>query len=86
MHDNQWTQVRSTTSLIEADMLRDLLEREGISGLVQPSDASAYLGAMSPCRLLVKACDAERAIAYLHDLEHSELDLESIDFEGDGEP
>jgi hypothetical protein len=85
MYDSQWTQVRSTTSLMEADMLRDLLQCEGISGLVQPSDASAYLGAMSPCRLLVKADDAERARAFLDDLEHSDLDLDSIDYEENGE-
>lgn len=85
MYDSQWTQIRSTTSLMEADMLRDLLEREGISGLVQPCDASAYLGAMSPCRLLVKSGDAERASTFLDDLEQSELDLDSIDFEEHGE-
>lgn len=85
MYDSQWTQVRSTTSLMEADMLRDLLRSEGISGLVQPCDASAYLGAMSPCRLLVKAGDAERAIAFLDDLEQSEPDLDSIEFEDNGE-
>lgn len=85
MYDSQWTQIRLTTSLMEADMLKDLLHREGINGLVQPCDASAYLGAMSPCRLLVKAGDAERAIAFLDDLEHSEQDLESIEFEDYGE-
>ncbi len=85
MRDSQWTQIRSTTSLIEADMLRDLLQREGISGLVQPCDSSAYLGAMSPCNLLVKAGDAERAMEFLDDLQMSEQDLESIDYEDDGE-
>jgi hypothetical protein len=85
MYDDQWTQIRSTTSLVEAEMLRDLLQREGITGLVQTSGAYAYLGAMSPCTLLVKTSDAERAIAFLDGLEQSGQNLESIDFEDDGE-
>jgi hypothetical protein len=64
MQENHWTQIRTTTSQMEADMFRDLLEGEGIAGLVQPSDASAYLGVMSPCRLLVRQGDAARATAF----------------------
>ncbi|MDB5057326.1 MAG: putative prokaryotic signal transducing protein [Chloroflexi bacterium] len=65
MQENHWTQVRTTSSHMEAEMLRDLLEKEGITGLVQTSDASAYLGVMSPCRLLVRQADAARAAAFL---------------------
>ena len=65
MQENHWTQVRTTSSQMEAAMLRDLLESEGITGLVQTSDASAYLGVMSPCRLLVRQADASRATAFL---------------------
>ncbi len=46
-------------------MFRELLASEGITGLVQPSDASAYLGVMSPCRVLVRQGDAERALDFL---------------------
>jgi hypothetical protein len=71
MQENHWTQIRSTSSLFEADMLRDLLETEGITGLVQPSDASAYLGVMSPCRVLVRQADAIRASEFLSAWEQS---------------
>jgi len=70
---------------MEADMLRDLLEGEGINGLVQPSDASAYLGVMSPCRLMVRQEDAQRASAFLEDWEHGEQDpAEIVGLEDEG--
>jgi hypothetical protein len=56
---------------MEADMFRDLLATEGITGLVQPSDASAYLGVMSACRVLVRQGDAERALDFLDSWEQS---------------
>jgi hypothetical protein len=56
---------------MEADMFRDLLASEGITGLVQPSDASAYLGVLSPCRVMVRQGDAERALDFLDGWEQS---------------
>src|SRR5260370_36888196 len=82
MRERHWTQVRSTSSLVEAEMLRDLLHYEGISGLVQPSDASAYLGVMSPCKVLVRETDASRATAFLDAWEHGEQEQqEAVDIE-----
>ena len=52
--DEQWIQVATAPSQVEAEMLRDLLVGEGIASLVQTNDASAYLGVISMCRLLVR--------------------------------
>ena len=65
MQPEQWVQVATTASQLEAEMLRDILAGEGIRGLVQSSDAAAYLGVISPCRILVPAADQERAAEFL---------------------
>lgn len=66
MQQDHWMQVATTSSQVEAEMLRDLLGSEGIASLVQTSDAVAYLGVISPCRILVRQFDADRASAFLH--------------------
>lgn len=63
--DGQWTQVATAPSQVEAEMLRDLLLGEGIASMVQTNDASAYLGVISTCRLLVRRPDVDRAAAFL---------------------
>ncbi|HWE60598.1 MAG TPA: DUF2007 domain-containing protein [Chloroflexota bacterium] len=63
--DDQWTQVATAPSQVEAEMLRDLLLGEGIASLIQTNDASAYLGVISICRLLVRRPDMDRATAFL---------------------
>jgi hypothetical protein len=63
--DEQWTQVATAPSQVEAEMLRDLLLGEGIASLVQTNDAVAYLGVISTCRLLVRRPDVDRAAAFL---------------------
>ena len=65
MQHYQWAQVASTSSQFEAAMLRDLLASEGITSLVQTSDAVAYLGVISPCTVLVPEPDRDRAAAFL---------------------
>jgi hypothetical protein len=65
MQPDQWVQVATTASQLEAEMLRDVLGGEGIRSLVQSSDAAAYLGVISPCRILVPAADQERAAEFL---------------------
>jgi|NGEPerStandDraft_6_1074524.scaffolds.fasta_scaffold430864_2 hypothetical protein len=76
MQEKKWAQIRSTASLVEADMLKNLLSSEGINALVQPSDASAYLGVMSACRLFVRAEDVAPALAFLDDWERGDRELE----------
>lgn len=63
--DDHWTQVATASSQVEAEMLRDLLLSEGIASRVQTNDASAYLGVMSMCRLMVREQDVDRAAAFL---------------------
>jgi Putative prokaryotic signal transducing protein len=63
--DDRWTQVATTSSQVEAEMLRDLLVGEGIGSLVQTNDAAAYLGVISQCRVLVREDDLDRAAAFL---------------------
>ena len=79
MQDNNWTQVTSTRSQLEAEMLRDLLDGEGIASLVQTSDAAAYLGVISPCTLLVRREDRERASAFLDAWESAPVEQEDPD-------
>lgn len=64
-HGDHWTRVATASSQVEAALLRDLLVGEGIASLVQTSDAAAYLGVISPCVLLVRQDDLERASAFL---------------------
>lgn len=63
--EERWTQVATASSQVEAEMLRDLLLGEGIASRVQTNDASAYLGVISMCRLLVREPDVDRAAAFL---------------------
>ena len=49
--------------MAEAELWRGLLDGEGIVALIQPNDASVYLGPNSFCHVLVAAKDAARAIA-----------------------
>lgn len=63
--DDHWIQAATASSQVEAEMLRDLLVGEGIASLVQTNDASAYLGVISQCRLMVRQTDADRAAAFL---------------------
>jgi hypothetical protein len=65
MGQTHWTQVATTATQFEAEMLRDLLVGEGIASLVQTSDASAYLGVISPCRILVRDDDVSQATAFI---------------------
>ena len=58
-------QVSTASSQIEAEMMRNLLTGEGIACLVQTSDAVAYLGVISPCKLLVREADMGRAADFL---------------------
>ncbi len=49
-----------------AEMWRDLLEREGISAMVRPSDAVSFLGVSPyPCRIMVPEEEKERAAELL---------------------
>lgn len=73
MEQDQWTQVATASSQVEGEMLRDLLVSEGIGSMVQPNDASAYLGVISQCRILVRQADAERAAAFLDAWETAEI-------------
>jgi len=66
MGQDHWAQVATASSQIEAEMVRNLLTGEGIACLVQTSDAVAYLGVISPCRVLVREADLDRASAFLH--------------------
>ncbi|HVC82492.1 MAG TPA: DUF2007 domain-containing protein [Chloroflexota bacterium] len=65
MGQDHWAQVATASSQMEAEMVRNLLTGEGIACLVQTSDAVAYLGVISPCRLLVRDADLDRATAFL---------------------
>lgn len=82
--DDQWTQVASTSSQLEAEMMRDLLVGEGIATLVQTSDAAAYLGVISPSKLLVRRADLDRAAAFLHAWETESVDADQMQ-EGEDE-
>jgi hypothetical protein len=85
MDRDQWTQVGTASSQVEAEMLRDLLVSEGIGSMVQTSDAAAYLGVISPCRILVRHHDVERASAFLDAWESAEVHIEDgFDVEHDG--
>lgn len=66
MAQDHWVQVTNASSQIEAEMVRNLLDGEGIASLVQTSDAVAYLGVISPCRVLVRQADLARASEFLH--------------------
>jgi hypothetical protein len=66
MAQDHWMQVTNASTQIEAEMMRNLLTGEGIACLVQTSDAVAYLGVMSPCKLLVREADMDRASEFLH--------------------
>ena len=58
----QWVQVMPPVpGMAEAEMWRNLLAEEGIVALIQPNDASVYLGANSFCHVLVPAGEAARA-------------------------
>jgi hypothetical protein len=65
MDQTHWTLVATTATQFEAEMLRDLLVGEGIASLVQTSDASAYLGVISQCRILVRDGDVHHAAAFI---------------------
>lgn len=73
MDQDQWMQVATASSQLEAEMLRDLLVSEGIGSMVQTSDAAAYLGVMSPSRVLVRQADLTRAAAFLDAWESGEV-------------
>ena len=81
-------QVTNASSQIEAEMMRNLLTGEGIACLVRTSDAVAYLGVMSPCKLLVREADVERASDFLHAwveaLPETDHELEYVDQDYDG--
>ncbi len=64
-------------------MLRDLLVGEGIGSLVRTSDAAAYLGVISPCKLLVRQEDLDRAASFIKDWEAGEVHYEHQDEEQD---
>jgi Putative prokaryotic signal transducing protein len=67
MHEeDHWTEVATTSSQIEAEMLRDLLGSEGIVSVVRTSGAAPFLGVISPCRLLVRQADLDTAAAFVN--------------------
>jgi hypothetical protein len=47
--------------LAEAEMWREMLGEEGIVALIQPNDASMFLGPNSFCHVLVASKDAAHA-------------------------
>lgn len=55
-----------------AGMWRGLLERQGIRVLIQPMGLSAYFGASSPCRVMVRQEQAEDARLLLENSEGEE--------------
>jgi len=57
--------VATAPSQLVAEMWRGMLHEEGIPAVVQTSDGYAYLGALSPCRVLVAAYQADEARALL---------------------
>lgn len=63
--------VATAPSQLVAEMWRGMLHEEGIPAVVQTSDGYAYLGALSPCRVLVAAYQADEAHLLLssHDVE-----------------
>jgi hypothetical protein len=46
--------------LAEAEMWQNLLAEEGIAALIQPNDASSFLGSQSSCSVFVPAAEEER--------------------------
>ena len=64
-----------------AGMWRGLLEEEGIRVLVQPMGLSAYFGASSPCRIMVRHEQAEEArrLLKISELEEKSLAEDSIE-------
>ena len=76
MGQEHWSQVATASSQMEAEMVRNLLTGEGIACLVQTSDAVAYLGVISPCRLLVRDSDLDRAAAFLRDWDEATPEIE----------
>lgn len=61
--------VATAPSQLVAEMWRGMLHEEGIPAVVQTSDGYAYLGALSPCRVLVSAYQAAAARELLDGLE-----------------
>jgi hypothetical protein len=57
--------VATAPSQLIAEMWRGMLQEEGIPAVVQTSDGYAYLGALSPCRVLVSAYQADAARSLL---------------------
>jgi hypothetical protein len=88
MARDHWMQVATASSQIEAEMMRNLLTGEGIACLVQTSDAVAYLGVISPCKLLVRDEDMGRASDFLHAWNEAapetDHEMEYMDQENDG--
>jgi len=82
--DEQWVQVTTAPSQIEAALMRDLLVGEGMASLVQTSDAAAYLGVISPCVLLVRQSDLDRAQEFLKAWETSSIIEPDMQDSGDG--
>lgn len=72
--------VATAPNQLVAEMWRGMLGEDGIPAVVQTSDGYAYLGALSPCRLLVSAYQAGAARALIDGREGEKI------AEPDGEP
>ncbi|RJR15587.1 MAG: DUF2007 domain-containing protein [Nitrospiraceae bacterium] len=61
---NEWTEVLFTYDEVEAEIVKDLLESEGIQVVVQSLKISPYpvsIGRMGEMRLMVRNGDIEKA-------------------------
>ena len=56
------TYLATAPDQLQAEMWRDILEEEGISAVVRPSDTTSFLGVSAyGCRMMVTERDLERA-------------------------
>jgi len=60
---------KTAPNQLVAEMWRSMLQDNGIPSVVQTSDAYAYLGALSPCTVLVSAYQADEARSLLETTE-----------------
>lgn len=62
----KWVYLTTAPDQTIAEMWRELLEEEGISAMIRPSDAVSFLGVSPyPCRIMVPEDEGERAKAVL---------------------
>ena len=69
----KWLHLTTAPDQLEAEMWAQLLQEHGVACMVRPSDTSSFLGvSASPCRLMVREEDLERARELLRDyLDHA---------------